>query len=483
VSIEWSPDATVPLLMSDRGAASTAEERISPVRRVRSVPVCPSLCVRGDQRCRPGAPLVSSSTLRLRFWLRMRRTGLLVFAIGLVGCFAAPTPIGPVFSSIDPPWAGRALSRDGSDTYSLAGSATVSAAASNSGGNTRTVWWDDSQNVLTDEQSCASWVSETNAINQQGAALRVTNDRAITVTKNIYLYGAWIFNVHLWDSSGGTKIGSFDLASVFRPEGNNVVTLPWNLCARVTGGTLTFVAWVDGEAQPTWGDASHGGTVTLPGGWVYPGWAGFYIGHLLPADQAVLSKLAAGPISNTPMPTGAVTPRRWARPLDLGRSTHRTIRRRENERSRDCVPERRSPGPGVSAHLDRCGSHALRRNVIAQGWTAPGLMETPWLCDEPDGRVGLSVHDDDARHRVCGATSSRNADEIATQGHTRVRLHGHAACLALASRHAASNSTGGTSPIGSRIRSLFHQCTQDRVASSTSSTVRHGPSRVMHSFL
>jgi len=235
----------------------------------------------------------------------MRRVELLALAIGLVGCFAAPTPTGPVFSSIDSPWTGRALTRDGSDTYSLVGSATVSAAASNSGGNTRTVWWDGSQSVLTDEQSCATWVSETNAINQQGAALRVTNDRAITVTKNIYLYGTWIFNVHVWDSSGGTQLASFDLGSVFRPPGNNVVALPWDLCARVIGGTLTFIAWVDGQSQPTWGDTSHGGTVTLPGGWVYAGSAGFYTGHLQPSDDAVFSNLAAGPISNIPMPSGA----------------------------------------------------------------------------------------------------------------------------------------------------------------------------------
>jgi hypothetical protein len=232
----------------------------------------------------------------------MKRIGLLVFAIGLVGCFVAPSPSLPVFSSIDPPWAGRALTRDGTDNYSLASSATLSAGASNSGGNTRTVWWDDSQSGLTDEQSCATWVSETNAIDQQGAALRITNDRAITVTKNIYLYGTWIFNVHVWDSSGETQLASFDLASVFRLDGNNVVALPWDLCARVTGNTLTFIAWVDGQPQPT----SHGGTVTLPGGWVYAGAAGFYTGHLQPADHAVFTTLAAGPISNAPMPTGAI---------------------------------------------------------------------------------------------------------------------------------------------------------------------------------
>ena len=108
----------------------------------------------------------------------------------------------------------------------------------------------------------------------------------------------------VWDSSGGTQIGPFDLSPVFRPDGETVVALPWDLCARAVGGTVTFEAWVDGQPQPVWGDSSHGGTVSLPGGWVYPGQPGFYIGHLQPGDQAMFSELDAGPVSNTPMPTG-----------------------------------------------------------------------------------------------------------------------------------------------------------------------------------
>src|SRR5262249_62418260 len=96
----------------------------------------------------------------------------------------------------------------------------------------------------------------------------------------------------------------FDLSPVFRPDGENVVALPRDLCARAVGGTVTFEAWVDGQPQPAWGDSSHGGTVSLPGGWVYPGQPGFYIGHLQPGDQAMFSELDAGPVSNTPMPTG-----------------------------------------------------------------------------------------------------------------------------------------------------------------------------------
>jgi hypothetical protein len=48
---------------------------------------------------------------------------------------------------------------------------------------------------------------------------------------------------------------------------------------------------------------------------------------------------------------------------------------------------------------------------------------------------------------------------------------------------AVSNSTGDISPMGSRSRVVFHQCTHDSVASSTSSMVRHGPRIVMSSAL
>jgi hypothetical protein len=186
------------------------------------------------------------------------------------------------------------------------GYATISAAASNSGGNTRTVWWDDSQTALTDEQSCATWVSQTNALNQQGAALRVTDNRAITVTKNIWGYAAWIFNVHAWDTSKpgvGTLLASFDLGSVFLSGGYNALALPWDLCARVTGSTLAFLAWVHGQPQPAWSDASHSGTVTLPAEWVNAGSGGFYTGHLQPGDEVMFSNLSARRVSNAPMPT------------------------------------------------------------------------------------------------------------------------------------------------------------------------------------
>jgi len=223
----------------------------------------------------------------------------------LAACFGpAGNDSGPVFSPIDSAWAGRQLTRDGSDSYSLTGNASVAAAGSNGGGNTRTVWWSSAQNPLTDQQSCATWSSESGAIDQQGAALRVTPERAITVTKNIWLYGTWIFNVHVWGTSGGTQLASFDLSSVFRRNGQ-VIALPWDLCARVVGATLSLEVWVDGQSQPPWGDTSHGGTVNLPAGWVYPGTAGFYTGHLQPGDRAVFSHLTAGPVDDTPMPAGA----------------------------------------------------------------------------------------------------------------------------------------------------------------------------------
>ena len=150
--------------------------------------------------------------------------------------------------------------------------------------------------MAENEQSCATWSSESSNINQEGAALRISEaadgaGRAITVTKNVYFHAGWIFNVHVWDTATtgvGTQIGSFDLSSVFRPGGSQV-PLPWNLCARVVGPTVSFIAWPATEQPPAWDDATHGGSVTLPNGWDSVGAAGWYIGHLQPGDSATFT--------------------------------------------------------------------------------------------------------------------------------------------------------------------------------------------------
>ena len=126
--------------------------------------------------------------------------------------------------------------------------------------------------------------------------------RAITVTKNIYMGGTWIFNAHLWDTAKAEsffEIGWVDLSSVFGVP-DHVSGLPWSLCARVVGDRLTFVAWPGVGTRPAWGDGRYGRSVVLPPGWTYPGAAGWYIGHLKTGGSTTFTNLAAKPLARSP---------------------------------------------------------------------------------------------------------------------------------------------------------------------------------------
>jgi hypothetical protein len=133
-----------------------------------------------------------------------------------------------------------------------------SAPSTNTSHNTRIAFRRVADSVANDEQSCATWSSQTASLDQEGAALRVTESgsgfrKSITVTKNIWLGGYWIFNVHVWDTSTPqvvTQIASFDLGSVFDAN-RQLAPLPWSLCARVVGATVSFIAWPSvGAAVP-----------------------------------------------------------------------------------------------------------------------------------------------------------------------------------------------------------------------------------------
>ncbi len=90
---------------------------------------------------------------------------------------------------------------------------------------------------MINEQSCATWSSQTAGHDQEGAVLRLSSihgvTKGITVTKNIWLGATWIFNVHVWDTPAaqvGTQIAAFDLTSTFR-AGSSAVTPPGGLFA------------------------------------------------------------------------------------------------------------------------------------------------------------------------------------------------------------------------------------------------------------
>lgn len=226
----------------------------------------------------------------------------------------------------DPSLNARVLTYDGDDRYelSLSGTTMVArASTSNTGGNTRIAFTPAGSASRTDQQSCASWSSQAPGRDQQGAALRVvaTQDGAtkgITVTKNIWFGATWIFNVHLWDTSQSqvfTQIAQFDLSTAFR-RGDHALPLPWSICARVVGNTVSFIVWPSDQAQPAWDNPDYGGSVTLPAGWDHPGVPGWYVGHLAAGDEARFDGGTAGPVPSVPAPQSrmqtvapAVTPR------------------------------------------------------------------------------------------------------------------------------------------------------------------------------
>ena len=119
-----------------------------------------------------------------------------------------------------------------------------------------------------------------------------TTPAAITVTKNIWLGGFWIFNVHEWLGQYSTPIGQFDLGEAFRrPSSDEAVPLPWHICARAVGPVVDFKAWPDGQVEPAWGDPKYGGSVVVSSTWVFPGRTGWYIAHLFPNDTAQFDDL------------------------------------------------------------------------------------------------------------------------------------------------------------------------------------------------
>ena len=207
------------------------------------------------------------------------------------------------------------LTPDGQDSYGYRHSegadleaddgatVAVSASPSNVGANLRSAWWTEGQLPAVDQESCVTWSEYSGPIVQAGVALRVRHvgDRtqAITVTNNI-MWGArngW--NVHLWNGEARSSlIGQVVLSHSFGSNAAAPPPLPWRLCARVVGTTLEFKAWslVVQPVEPEWSDPGYGTSFRLPRGWVYPGYGGWYVGHLRPGDSTVYRSLKSTPI-------------------------------------------------------------------------------------------------------------------------------------------------------------------------------------------
>ena len=246
------------------------------------------------------------------------RVVTMALALALLAGACVATPHATYDGSTDLRPQTLVLTPDGFDTYTFIsgpGFAQFRARPDNRAGNLRQVFWPSDGPDVVDQQSCATWTATDPGDTQQGAALRISaadgRVRAVTVTKNVLYFTQWQFNVHIWDTSQQpqpfTLVGQIDLRDELWPQ-QQLAALPWHLCARVIGAVVDLKVWLDGEAEPAWGDPFHGGSVVLPDGWVYPGQAGWYVGHLIAGQAAGFGDLRTWQYTFTPAPVPTTGP-------------------------------------------------------------------------------------------------------------------------------------------------------------------------------
>jgi Calx-beta domain len=208
------------------------------------------------------------------------------------------------------------------DTFALdlkGATTTMTGHEGNFDTNSRLVFWRSDEGPSLNQETCATWLSQSpangsGAIVQEGVALRASTlagvTRAITITKNVfgsnrYSSGAnAVFDVILWDSTLPDGrfyvIGEAKLYDALFPDGA-YVALPWDICAEVIGTTISFVVWPRSMQQPAWGDSTYGGTYTIPeadaANWSSPGYAGWYFGHLGTESSMAYSDLSTRALS------------------------------------------------------------------------------------------------------------------------------------------------------------------------------------------
>ena len=177
-------------------------------------------------------------------------------------------------------------------------SVEVSAPLGNADSNNRGVFWSAGQTPSRDGETCAragkprimAHASPPTSKRERRCAVRKNADGsldAITVTRNVWLDGSWIFNVNLWHVTDTYKPGlTTMLGANLHATLGDVPSLPWDMCAKVVGSKLSFIIWLSQrQAKPAYGDVDYGGTVTLPPNEIFVGQFGIYVGHLAPGQS------------------------------------------------------------------------------------------------------------------------------------------------------------------------------------------------------
>jgi hypothetical protein len=194
---------------------------------------------------------------------------------------------------------GFLLTPNGTDVFNVTDQKhliTVSAPTTNQSSNTRAVFWPTSQLPAKNETVCDTWASAAQDSDQEGIVLRATTTLGIVVEKNIYQHGYSGFVIYEYAGSPATlqTLEGFDLSGTFDPNGQ-LVSLPWSMCARAKGRTISFIVWPSNQPQPAWGDPNYGGSYTLPTNDVWEGNYGWYAAHLVAGDSLTYADTVMNP--------------------------------------------------------------------------------------------------------------------------------------------------------------------------------------------
>ena len=202
---------------------------------------------------------------------------------------------------VDPHFTAVTISTAHRDVFVLAYDARscsvdVSAPSVNTDSNNRGVFWPTRQHPVRDGETCARWTDEDHATKvaaniQEGAALRVRTNRdgsldAITVTRNVWLDGLVDLQREHVARHRHLPPGPHD--GVGCKPARRLRGLPETPLEALRQGRRCQVELrrlAAGGARPAYGDATHGGTITLPPNEVFAGHFGVYVGHLAPGQS------------------------------------------------------------------------------------------------------------------------------------------------------------------------------------------------------